>query len=162
MSNEKDLNTNNKDVNKGFKGFYFKHKDLLWEIFRFLLVGGLATIVDWAICFVANLLIPEIKFGNWSFNNAIAVTLGFIAGLIVNYVLSIVFVYKNKKNKDAGKSGKDFVVFTLIGVFTLGLSYLGIFIMSDLWHWPFMIARVIMTAIGLVLNYLGRKILIFK
>lgn len=145
-------------------------KDLFWEIFRFLLVGGLATVVDWAVCFVAEMLLPEMIVGNWHVEKSIATTCGFTIGLIVNYILSIVFVYKHKKDENEGKSVKDFIIFTLIGVFTLGVSYLGVYLISDVWFkdltiWivsSYMFARAIMTAIGLVINYIGRKILIFK
>lgn len=142
--------------------FYHKHKIILWEIFRFLLVGGLATLVDWAICWVAKSIIPTIMVGNWSVDKSLATTCGFCVGLVVNYLLSIIFVYKNKKDEKEGKSVKDFIIFTAIGVFTLLVSYLGIYILSDLLPLDYMIARVIMTAIGLVINYIGRKLLIFK
>lgn len=142
--------------------FYQKHKDLLWEIFRFLLVGGLATVVDWAICYAVEYFLPEIMVGNWHVEKSIATTCGFSVGLVVNYVLSVVFVYKNKKDENEGKSVKDFIVFTLIGVFTLGVSYLGVYILSDILKIIYIIARAIMTAIGLVINYIGRKLLIFK
>ena len=144
------------------KEFYNKHKDILWEIFRFLLVGGLATIVDWAICYLVEALLPSITWGNFSVHKAIATTCGFFVGLIINYVLSLIFVYKNKKDENSGKSTKDFLIFTFIGVFTLSLSYLGVYLLSDLLPLPYIIARAIMTAIGLVINYIGRKIFIFK
>lgn len=142
--------------------FYKKHNTIIWEIFRFLLVGGLATAFDWGVCLLVEHLMPDIIVGEWHIEKAIATTCGFIVGLIINYVLSILFVYKNKKDEQEGKSVKDFIVFALIGVFTLGISYLGIYLMSDLMKWPYIIARAIMTAIGLVINYIGRKILIFK
>lgn len=147
---------------KGIRFFYRRHRALIWEIFRFLVVGGLATLVDWVVCYFADLWIPEIKCGNWSVDKTLATTCGFICGLILNYVLSIVFVYRNKKDESEGKSVRDFLVFTVIGVGTLLISYLGIYLLSDLCSIAYMIARIIMTAVGLVLNYLGRKFLIFK
>lgn len=149
-------------------------KELLLEILRFLVVGGLATAIDWAICFIVEKVLPEWVLGNWHIEKSVATTCGFVVGLIVNYVLSLIFVYKHKKDENEGKSLKDFIVFTIIGVFTLGVSYLGIYLLSDLWFPNFsfnigsivitsyIIARVIMTAIGLVINYIGRKIFIFK
>lgn len=145
------------------KELYLKHRDLIWEIFRFLIVGGLATLVDWAVSFVSEeYLLPEIILGNWHIEKALATTFGFIVGLIINYALSVIFVYKNKKDEKEGKSVRDFLVFTLIGVFVLLLSYLGIYLMSDLLPVPYIVARIIMTVIGLVINYLGRKIFIFR
>lgn len=148
--------------NGKIKQLYIKYKSLIWEIFRFLVVGGLATLVDWSIFYVTLRFIPEIKWGNWSVNQAIAITCGFVVGLVINYTLSLLFVYKNKKNENSGKSVKDFILFTIIGVFVLLLSYLGQYIMADLWNWYPLIARIIMTGIGLIINYLGRKIFIFK
>ena len=149
-------------------------KELLFEILRFLIVGGVATIIDWVICFVLEKILPTWVVGNWHIEKTVATTCGFIVGLIVNYVFSLIFVYKHKKNEDEGKSVKDFIVFTLIGVFTLAVSWLGIYLFSDLLFptlsfsigslviTSYLIARVIMTAIGLVINYIGRKIFIFK
>ena len=171
IKNENNMNNednNSPSVNNNEKkgnfllSIYYKHKDLFWEIFRFLLVGGLATIIDWGVCYMVEAFMPEILVYNWHVEKSIATTCGFTVGLIVNYILSIVFVYQNKKNENSGKSVKDFLVFTLIGVFTLGISYLGVYLLSDLLKIEYIFARAIMTAIGLVINYIGRKILIFK
>ena len=163
IKEQEEIETKDVNVNEEKKlSFYQKNKDLLWEIFRFLLVGGIATLLDWAASIGSEMVLPDMVFGEFHLEKAIATTIGFTLGLIVNYVLSIIFVYKNKKDEKEGKSVKDFVIFTLVGVFVLLLSYLGIFLMSDLLKVPYFIARIIMTLIGLVINYLGRKILIFK
>lgn len=157
--------------------FYKKHKDLIWEIFRFLLVGGFATIVDWFVSFLFSAIFPSMYLLVWNLKDALATVAGFTVGLFVNYFLSIVFVFKNKKDENEGKSLKDFAVFALIGVLVLLFQILGIFLINDLLFvkllkfdlilidsltWGYIIAKVIMTAIGLVLNYVFRKILIFK
>lgn len=157
--------------------FYKKHKDLIWEIFRFLLVGGFATIVDWSISFLVSAIFPSVYLLVWNLKDALSTIAGFTVGLFVNYFLSIVFVFKNKKDENEGKSFKDFAIFALIGVLVLLFQILGIFLINDLLFvkllkfdlilidsltWGYIIAKVIMTAIGLVLNYVFRKILIFK
>lgn len=157
--------------------FYKKHKDLIWEIFRFLLVGGFATIVDWFVSFLFSAIFPSMYLLDWNFKESLATVAGFTVGLFVNYFLSIVFVFKNKKDENEGKSLKDFAIFALIGVLVLLFQILGIFLINDLLFvkllnfnliliknltWGYIIAKVIMTAIGLVLNYVFRKILIFK
>lgn len=157
--------------------WYLSHKDLLWEIFRFLLVGGLATIADWLVSFIVSAITPEIMISSWNVKDTLATICGFVVGLIINYILSIVFVYKNKKDENSGKSVKDFILFTVIGVIVLLFQILFIYLLNDLlfnkvlcWNtvlienltYGYILSRVLATAIGLVLNYLARKKFIFK
>ena len=160
------------------ESFFLKHKKIILEIIRFLLVGGLATLVDWAISFFVTSITPSVMVGNLDITHTVLSTAcGFSIGLLVNYFLSVVFVFKDKKDENSGKSFKDFLVFTLIGVLVLLFQFLLIYLVNDLlfvkgmeWTvilignltWGYIIAKVLATAIGLVLNYIFRKIFIFK
>ena len=142
-------------------------KQLLAEIGRFLLIGGFATIVDYALFYLFNLVILTGLKEN--INLAISTFIGFVSGLIINWVFSARFVYRyNKKT-----TNKQFLLYLLICVVGLGLTelgmllavpafdkfYLTIIIKFDFWKLFF---KCLMTLIVLILNYLGRKFLIFK
>ena len=157
--------------------FYQKNRSLILEIIRFLLVGGLATLVDWLISFLVSAYCPEWIIYSWNIKDSLATLCGFVVGLIINYVLSVVFVYKNKKDENSGKSFKDFLVFTLIGVIVLLFQIFFIYLLNDLlfvkllsWNKVlfqnltigYLISRMLATAIGSILNYLARKKFIFK
>lgn len=159
------------------ENFFIKHKDLLLEFLRFLLVGGLATIFDWLVSFTISALFPDLIVGNWNIKSTIATICGFVVGLIINYILSVIFVYKNKQDENSGKSFKDFAVFTLIGVLVLLFQILFIYLLNDLlfvkWlNWTtilfknltygYIISKILATGIGLILNYIFRKKFIFK
>lgn len=106
----------------------------------------------------------------------IATALGFVVGLIVNWVLSVKFVYRAVRNKEEAASKKSFLIFTVIGLIGLGLTELGVVLLVLVFPeitivnvtaflglpWEEWFAKVIMTCIVLVWNYLGRKIFIFK
>ena len=142
-------------------------KQLLAEIARFLLIGGLATLVDYALFYLFNLLIlKEVSEG---INLAISTFAGFTSGLIINWVFSATFVYRyNKKT-----TNKQFLLYLLICLVGLGLTelgmllaapsydklYLTIIVRFDFWKLFF---KCLMTVIVLILNYLGRKYLIFN
>ena len=150
-------------------------KQLLWEIFRFLVVGGTATIVDYAVSylFYTWLLTPSLVGEIWAL--IISTALGFCAGLVVNWFLSILFVFKNVRDKKESRSGKSFLKFALIGVIGLGISLLGmqlvrvipsfsLFGVNTFLHeeWKWWMMKVVMTLIVLVWNYVGRKLFVFK
>lgn len=142
-------------------------KQLLAEIGRFLLIGGFATIVDYALFYLFNLVILTGLKEN--INLAISTFIGFVSGLIINWVFSARFVYRyNKKT-----TNKQFLLYLLICIVGLGLTELGMLLASpafdkfyltiiikfDFWKLFF---KCLMTLIVLILNYLGRKFLIFK
>lgn len=155
-------------------------KQLLLEILRFLIVGGVATIVDYAVFWLLDgvifpLFIPSTKV--WQvFALIIATACGFCAGLIVNWLLSISFVFKQVSNEQEAKSKKSFIIFTIIGIIGLLLTEIGVLglvaLLPDIklfstyelfgTEWKKWVAKVIMTCIVLVWNYIGRKLIIFK
>ena len=156
------------------------NKRLFFEILRFILVGGLATVADYAVFYLfRQLILPPslIDSGAWdAWSLIIATALGFLVGLIVNWLLSISFVFLDVKDKKESSSSKSFVIFAIIGVIGLGLTELGIYLGVSFIHnfsifgidsflglplkeW---MMKCIMTCIVLVWNYLARKKLIFK
>ena len=154
-------------------------KELFWEIFRFLLVGGTATLVDYAVFYLfRQWLLPVglIESGAWNvISLIIATAFGFCAGLLVNWILSVKFVFRAVKNKEEAHSKKGFAIFTVIGVIGLGITELGVVLLVHivpeitlfgvtgfLLPWNEWLAKIVMTCIVLVFNYVGRKIFVFK
>lgn len=151
-------------------------KQLFWEIFRFLIVGGTATIVDYAISYVFyHWLLPPDLIG-LTLSLIISTAAGFCVGLVVNWLLSITFVFKQVTDEKKSKSSKSFLIFAVIGLIGLGLTEVGMHLgvkflpektlfgvtefLGEAWKW--WISKVVMTCTVLVWNYVGRKLLIFK
>ncbi len=155
-------------------------KELLWEIFRFLLVGGTATLVDYAVFGLFDaILFPLFPVSGAGWHTAflvLATALGFCAGLCVNWILSVKFVFLAVKDKAETHSAKAFRTFTLIGLIGLAITEIGVvalvaaFPAFELFNtatlmgtaWEKWLAKAIMTALVLVWNYLGRKIFVFR
>lgn len=155
-------------------------KQLFWEIFRFLLVGGTATVVDYIIYYVFRqwllppTLINTAAWDSWSL--ILATAFGFCVGLIVNWLLSVKFVFQAVKNKEESSSKKSFVVFTIIGLIGLGITEIGMHVLVNVLPtfalfgttaflglpWKEWLAKVLMTGMVLVFNYVCRKKFIFK
>ena len=154
--------------------------ELFWEIFRFLLVGGTATIFDYLVFWLLDgVLLPKIPLSNAAWTTIalwIATAAGFVVGMLVNWILSISFVFRAVRNKEEATSAKSFWVFVIISVIGLVLTLLGVWLLAKVFPtftflgktdffgttWSKWVAKMIMTCIVLIWNYIGRKIFIFK
>ncbi|MBQ3253681.1 MAG: GtrA family protein [Acholeplasmatales bacterium] len=145
-------------------------KDILKEIIRFLIVGGFATICDYIVFYLFNLVI--LNDLNPDINITISTTLGFITGLLVNWFLQK-FVYRYITDNQT-KSKSVFIKFVVLSLVGLGITQLGMFIGEktifnklyldiiitfDFWK---IFMKCTLTCIVLVINYIGRKIFVFK
>ena len=152
-----------------YDNFSKKHENV-GEILRFLIVGGIATLVDmFAMGVVMYLMQKDIypSFINVFINTPtpstlatiVGTTCGFIIGLIVNYFLSIAFVFNNKGKS---KSAKGFIIFTLLSIIGLIINIIGTYIGFDLMKLNQWLIKIIMIIIVLVYNYISKKLILFK
>ena len=144
-------------------------KQRFFEIIRFLLVGGLSTILDYATTYGLGILL----IGFW-FNAAVSNTVGHIVGLLVNFFLSVVFVYKQVKNKEESKSFKAFALFVLVDIIGLLATILVMTLQDEFFPVVYvkilglnidiiwLLCKCLMTLVCLIWNYIGRKKFIFK
>jgi len=136
-------------------------ENVFHQFIRYLVVGGLAFLVDFSIYFI---LIQMPFFRHYYL---LAGSLSFLGGLVTNYYLSIHWVFGRRKVPGAYK---EFILFSVIGVLGLlfNLFFLWLFtdyVFSMITDWEkenILVASKIMTT-GLVLiwNFVARKIILF-
>lgn len=140
------------------------NKTTVYEIFRYVIVGGISAVVDIAgLTFFVEVIFNSEKS---PVNMAIATAAGFILGLICNYVLSMLFVFTSDLQKEQNKNKtKTFVIFTLVGIVGFFLTelfmYLGMLICSKEGLW-YIVLSCFVKGIVLIWNYVGRKIFVYK
>ncbi|HKM10898.1 MAG: GtrA family protein [Bacilli bacterium] len=150
-------------------------KETINEIIRFLIVGGGATAVDYLFYNLSYyLVLAGISDQAW-FDGFIKVTprtvyatlIGFTFGVIVNYIFSILFVFRNVANKKTARSIGGYAIFVLLGIvglfLNIGIKGLGEIIIplnSNFWWNSFVFAFA--TGIVLIYNYVSRKLILFK
>lgn len=146
-----------------------QQKKSLFEFIRYCFVGGAAFVVEtlthWALW-------KWVLDGETSLNTFIATAAGFTVGLIVNYVLSILWVFTTKTQQKQGKSLKAFVIFTIVGLVGFGLKELLMWLGAAVFGvplasfgdtpLPYYTSHIISAGIVLIWNYAGRKIFVFK
>lgn len=134
-------------------------KSLFKEFARYLVVGGTAFLVDYGVLYLSKTFLFS-SFGDTGVY--LATALGFLTGLIYNYILSLVWVFQSAKDQKKGRTVGAFVVFAVIGVIGLLLTEGGMFLGYQLLHINYLIVKLFVAAFVLLWNYGARKILIFK
>ena len=127
-------------------------KNSFLQFFRYVFVGGIATIVDWGILFLLTDFVH--------IYHLVSAIIAFIAGLITNFFLSKILVFK--ANEAKVNPVLEFVSYAIIGVIGLGITELIMFLFTNCWSVHYMISKVIATVIVLAWNYLARRIVIYK
>lgn len=127
------------------------------EFMRYAVVGGIAFLVDFAVV----VLTEECLLKSFSAGVYVAVFLGFVAGLVVNYRLSLRFVFRESDYGRRGRSPAAFAAFGAIGAIGLGLTELGMWLGVAVLAVHYAIVKVVVTALVLMWNYLARRIVVF-
>ena len=116
------------------------------QIIRFGIVGAVAAFVDFGVL----VLLKEL-FGA---DVLIASAVSFCVSVAVNYVLSMTFVFKGKKQSKI----KEFVVFVLLSVGGLGLNQLVLWIGVSFTQIHYLIIKLFAAVIVPVYNFTTRKV----
>lgn len=125
-------------------------QNLLIQLFRYLLVGGTAFAVDFGLLWGLT---------EWcGVHYLFAAALSFIAGLTVNYLLSIRWVFSEHALHSCAT---EFSLFALIGVAGLGLNEAIIWIAAECLRCHYMASKIIAAAVVFFWNFLARKYLLF-
>ena len=127
--------------------FKEKTKNLLLQMFKFLLVGGLAFVID----YVTLIICKEV----FKIDVLISAAIAFTVSVIFNYILSVKWVFDVDKNKSEKKNFIIFIVFSVIG---LGLTELIMWFGVDILNISYLIVKIIATAIVMVFNFVTRKL----
>ena len=119
----------------------------LKQIFSFLVVGTLAFIIDYSILFALKEFIGVFYL--------LAAAIAFLVSVIFNFYFSMRFVFdaKNKNTKE------QFIIFITTSIIGLALNEFGLWIFVENMGIDYKIAKLIMTAIVMVFNFITRKIL---
>ena len=124
----------------------YKLEELLIQIFKFGIVGVVATLVDFVFLYLFRDLCK--------FPLVVANTLSFSISVIYNYFASLTFVFNVDKSKS---KSRNFVIFIICSLIGLGLNDLIVYVITDKLRIYYMISKVIATIFVMVFNFVTRK-----
>ncbi len=124
-----------------------KQNKLLMQIIKFIIVGGIATVIDYVIFFILHELL--------GINTIISNIISFTVSVIYNYIASVKWVFEVDESKDKKQQFIIFIVFSILGLLiNTGIVYL----CTDIIKLYSLIGKVIATSIVMIFNFITRKI----
>lgn len=126
-----------------------RSRRVLWQFARFLAVGGVSFALDYGL-FV-------LLFHQFGVQYLVASTISFSVSLVLNYVLTLKFVFVAKPGRNLFL---EFTVYVGLNIVALGLNQLILFVTVDALGVSPFIGKLIATAVVLVYNFVSRKLLI--
>lgn len=125
----------------------FINKNLVIQIFKFSIVGLIATLIDFACLFILKEM--------FCINTILSNTLSFTLSVTYNYIASVLWVFDVNKNKNKKKRFIIFMVFSIIGLI---INDIIMYLCIQNLNIYYMLAKVIATAIVMVFNFVTRKL----
>ena len=118
---------------------------------RYLVVGGVATLFD-----IGLLVLLVSLFG---MHPLIANIFGYALGTLVNYVLSVKWVFSTRNVRNRGA---ELAIFTVVGLGGLGINELTMYIGISLFLLDYRLVKILAVGVQVFWNFFGRKILLFR
>ncbi len=152
-------------------------KKLMEQIMKFGVVGVVCFLIDFAITMVISTLLRNYAGMETGMAALIAAFFGFTISVIINYILSMKFVFARKEDMDRRK---EFVIFTILSLIGLGIHEVIIFVSIEFFHMvensiytfvpmekmsPSTVtagAKIFATGVVMVYNFITRKIFLEK
>jgi putative flippase GtrA len=128
-----------------------KPNNPLIQFFRYACVGGGAFVVDFGLLFILT-----DKIGLYYLLSA---TISFICGLLINYALSIRWVFSKRRMSD---TRVEFLIFGVIGVVGIGINNAIIWCGVEIAELHYLWSKIIAAVAVLLWNFTARRQTLFK
>ena len=122
---------------------------MLYQIIRFVAVGAVAFIIDYSILYILTDI--------FSIYYLISEALAFTISTIFNYIFSMIWVFKGRKNIS---KKNELIMFVLLSIIGLVINQVIMFILVEIIRFYYRFAKIVATLIVMVWNFITRKYLL--
>ncbi len=126
-------------------------KKLIEQIMKFGIVGGLCSGIDYGLM----IFLTEI----YKISYLVSSGISFSVSVMVNYTLSLKYVFETDENNNKIVEFFIFIILSLIG---LGINQMLMWVCVDKFHVHYMIAKIGVTGMVMVYNFITRKLILEK
>lgn len=129
-----------------------KQNKLFKQFFDFALVGVLATVIDY--------LVFVLFYNLLNTHYLTATLLAFVIATVFNYWASMRYVFVSRYQAD--EKLKEMIIFVSLSILGMILTSTLMVLTVDGWQVPANVAKILVTGVVMVFNYVSRKLLLEK
>lgn len=129
-----------------------KSADMRIQIFRYLVSGGVAFLVDAGLLALLTECFGERYLLLWT-------AIAFAAGLCITYLFSILWVFDNRS---LNSRSAEVTIFVLIGVIGLALTEGLMWLFAGKAGMHYLLAKILTTVLVFVWNFAAKKTILFR
>ncbi|MEA4852531.1 MAG: GtrA family protein [Paludibacter sp.] len=137
--------------NSFYKLFKVPTKNAYIQLFRYCFSGGIAFVVDFCILF----LLTEY----FAVHYLLAASLGFLAGLIITYLLSVFWIFDERRVE---KKTLEITIFVTIGLVGLLLTSAFMWLFTSVLLLHYLFSKILTTGIVMGWNFVAKKFILFS
>lgn len=126
-------------------------KKLIAQFMKFGIVGVIAFLIDY------GLMVALTEFFGVPY--LISNTISFTVSVVFNYVASMRYVFERR---DDMSRRREFIIFVVLSIIGLILNDLFIWLFVSVWLIDYRIAKIIVTVLVAIWNFVTRKIFLEK
>lgn len=127
-----------------------KDGHLLKQIYRFFLVGGLSTLIDYACVFVLFKLVH--------LHYLLACMIAFIIATLFNYWASMRYIFVSRF--EATQRWQELGIFVSLSIIGLLLTLFLMWLSVEWLSIPVLIAKIVVTVVTMIFNFCSRKLIL--
>lgn len=84
---------------------------------------------------------------------------GYASIVITSYIFSVTWIFTERK---IASRGKEFVAFTLITIFAMGMNLVSMWFFTDHLHWHYVVSNVVTNFLATFWGYIPKKLFLFS
>lgn len=127
-----------------------KTSNLLLQLVRYVVSGSIAFSVDFGLLYLLT------EYAHLDYR--IAATIGFTAGMVVTYLLSIYWIFDQRRTDNRKV---EFLIFAGIGLIGVALTLFLMWLFTDFLEIYYLISKLLSTIVVTLFNFIAKKYILF-
>ena len=121
------------------------------QIFRYFFAGGIAFVIDFLLLY----FLTDVLQLYYLFSSIV----GFTVGLVITYLLSIFWIFDQRRFKNRTH---EFLIFAIIGIVGLSLTTLCMYIFTTTIGLHYLLSKIITVVLVSFVNFVLKKTILFS